>query len=91
MYMRNNNRGDAANGKTVIKDSSFLLKIKYSQNHTIQGSIQWLEKRKTVCFRSMMELILLLQEASNLTECRTWDSEDGVISEVQELKQISEF
>ena len=32
----------------IIKNTSFLLRIKYHQNHSIQGSIQWLEKRKTV-------------------------------------------
>ena len=42
----------------IIKNTSFLLRIKYHQNHSIQGSIQWLEKSKTVYFRSLMELIM---------------------------------
>ena len=31
---------------TVISNTSFLLKIKYHQNHSIQGSYIWLEKKK---------------------------------------------
>lgn len=91
MDMCSNSGGKPSNAGAATTNSSFLLKIKYNQNHTIQGSIQWLEKRKTVCFRSMMELMLLLKEVSGGTGYRSWDGEDGVISEVQKLKHISEL
>ena len=29
---------------------NFLLKIKYNQNHDIQGTIQWLDQKKNRCF-----------------------------------------
>lgn len=75
---------------TVIKNTSFLLKIKYHQNHSIQGSIQWLEKKKTVYFRSLMELILLLQEASSdNTELRTWFGDKGIIEELGKPDQLT--
>ncbi len=84
-----NSRRKLNNAGTEIKNSSFLLKIRYNQNNTIQGSIQWLEKKKTICFRSMMELMKLLIEANGNDEYRTWDGEEGAISEVQILRHIS--
>ncbi|NLM09990.1 MAG: hypothetical protein GX213_04270 [Clostridiaceae bacterium] len=76
----------------IVKNTSFLLKIKYHQNHSIQGTIQWIEKRKTVCFRSLMELILLLKEAaSNNIEIRKWDGSEGLIEEVVKAKQLTGF
>lgn len=74
--------------ETRIKNSSFLLKIKYNQNHSIQGTIQWLEQKKTIYFRSLMELVLLLQEAaSNNMEFRSWNGEKGIIKELLSPKQ----
>lgn len=65
------------------KNSSFLLKIKYQQNHSVQGTIQWIETRKTVCFRSLLELIFLIKEAAmNNMEIRSWDGNEGIIEEV---------
>lgn len=84
-------RGDYTGTGKDIKSASFLVKIKYNQNCTMQGYISWLEQKKTVCFRSMMELMLLLKEASDNTEYRTWDGDEGVISEVQKLGNISEL
>ncbi len=70
----------------IIKNTSFLLRIKYHQNHSIQGSIQWLEKRKTVYFRSLMELIMLLQEASSgANELRSWFKDEGLIEELSKV------
>ncbi|NLZ51878.1 MAG: hypothetical protein GX892_01805 [Thermoanaerobacteraceae bacterium] len=78
IYKNNGN-----NDTKVVKNTSFLLKVKYYQNHSIQGTIQWIEKRKTVCFRSLMELILLLKEAAfGNIEARTWDGYEGLIEEV---------
>jgi hypothetical protein len=82
------NSYDNLNDKNkVIKNTSFLLKINYHQNHSIQGSIQWLEKRKTVYFRSLMELILLLKEASSdSTELRSWFKDEGLIEELGKVE-----
>jgi hypothetical protein len=78
-----NSYDNSNNNSKLIKNTSFLLKIKYHQNHSIQGSIQWLEKRKTVYFRSLMELILLLKEASSdSTELRSWFRDKGLIEEL---------
>lgn len=65
----------------VIKDKTFVLKIRYHQNHSIQGTIQWIEMEKIVSFRSMMELVLLLNESLDLDpqDFRSWDGEEGVL------------
>lgn len=63
----------------VIKDKTFVLKIRYQQNHSIQGSIQWIEQEKIVSFRSMMELLILLNESLDQQEFRSWAGEEGVL------------
>ena len=81
-----NSYDNSNNNSKLIKNTSFLLKIKYHQNHSIQGSIQWLEKRKTVYFRSLMELIMLLQEASSgANELRSWFKDEGLIEELSKV------
>jgi len=76
------------NYNTRIKNSSFILKIKYNQNHTIQGTIQWLEQKKTIYFRSLMELVALLQEAtSSNMELRSWNGENGILKEIMSPEQ----
>lgn len=80
MQVIDGNLYDNSNRNTIIKNTSFLLKFKYHQNHSIQGTIQWLEKRKTVHFRSLMELIMLLKEASSEgSELRSWFGDEGLI------------
>jgi hypothetical protein len=43
---------------------SFLVQIQYCQNATWQGSIHWMEGKQTKCFRSDLELLKLIEEAS---------------------------
>ncbi len=64
------------------KDKTFIVKIKYSQNHSIQGFIQWIEKEKTLNFRSEMELLSLLCEAADIKEIRSWKNEEPALSVV---------
>jgi hypothetical protein len=56
---------------------NFLLKILYTQNNDIQGTILWLEEEKTVNFRSFLELTTLLSEAVGLLDdgplFHTWE------------------
>jgi hypothetical protein len=65
--------------KDQVKGSSFLVKIKYSENNSIQGSIHWLEKKKIVNFRSMMELMMLLSESISKEELRNWEDNKGML------------
>ncbi len=65
-----------------IKNNTYLLKIKYNQNYTIQGTIHWLEQKKTIYFRSLMELVLLLQEASSINiDFHNWNGKSALIKE----------
>lgn len=72
--------GEAELKEKMIKDKTFIVKIKYNQNQSIQGSIQWIEKKKVVHFRSMMELILLLSESVDKKEIRSWEGDEGKLA-----------
>lgn len=44
------------------KEATFLLHIQYHQNTTWQGSIEWLEQKRRMPFRSTLELIHLIEQ-----------------------------
>lgn len=46
---------------------TFVIKILYRQNATWQGTIQWIEGRQTMQYRSVNELLKLMEEAAELT------------------------
>jgi hypothetical protein len=57
---------------------TFLIKVVYAENFSIQGYIRWIEEEKTVPFRSYMELLHLIEEGlhiskSEMTRLRSWD------------------
>ncbi len=43
--------------------ANFLIQIQYRHNSSWQGRIVWLDNKKTVVFRSFMELAMLMVEA----------------------------
>ena len=45
------------------KDLTFYLRIQYRCNSSWQGNIQWLDGRKSVTFRSVLELANLIHDA----------------------------
>ena len=49
--------------KEKISESTFLVKIKYRQNSSWQGSVQWVETGKTQNFKSCLELMRLMDTA----------------------------
>lgn len=51
-----------ANGQT------FVVNIKCRQNHTWQGTVNWVEQKKALPFRSALELIKLMDSAMESTE-----------------------
>lgn len=64
-----------------ISNSNFLVRIHFKQNTNWQGIVHWLEHNKTVPFRSALELLFLLNEAVEQTNCsndnpelRSWDN-----------------
>ena len=62
---------EKAVGKERIMEEkpTFIIKVHYRQNATWQGTVQWVEGQETKNFRSVLELIKLLDEAV--------DTEDG--------------
>ena len=42
---------------------SFLVEIKQTQNQTWQGSVTWIDEKKTMTFRSALELLKLIGSA----------------------------
>jgi hypothetical protein len=57
---------------------TFLIKVVYAENFSIQGYIRWIEEGKSVPFRSYMELLHLIEEGlhiskSEMTRLRSWD------------------
>lgn len=64
-------------GRPSALPCTFVIKVIHADRNTIQGYIQWIEKEKTVAFRSYMELLHLTQEAltkskSELVDFRSW-------------------
>jgi hypothetical protein len=59
-------------------NSTFMIKVVYAENFSIQGYINWIEKGRTVPFRSYMELLHLIEEGlhisgKQMTRLRSWD------------------
>jgi len=54
--------------KNSIKNNTFVIKILYQRNISWQGEIKWLEGQKKINFRSLLELINLMQEILKETE-----------------------
>lgn len=54
---------------------TFIVKILDQRNATWQGSITWVERNQTACFRSTLELLKLIDSTME-TECEGWDVED---------------
>ncbi len=69
----------------ILRGSSFLIKIKYQQNNSIQGTIHWLEENKIVNFRSMMEMMMLITENIDKKELRTWGGSEGKLEVLEKL------
>ncbi len=62
---------------------SFLIRVQFCRNNTWQGTIQWLDEHKTRSFRSLLELIQLINEAvsvgaDKIPETHLWNEKEGV-------------
>lgn len=43
--------------------NKFIIQIKSKENNTWQGTVEWLEKKQIVPFRSALELMCLISSA----------------------------
>ena len=42
-------------------DKTFILHLQFNQNDSWQGSIKWVESKKTILFRSALEMIKIIE------------------------------
>jgi len=54
---------DGEKQKVTVKDQTFIVEIRCRQNHTWQGTVCWVEHSETVPFRSVLELLKLIESA----------------------------
>ena len=45
---------------------TFIIRVQHRQNSSWQGRITWMDQNKTVYFRSIWEMIKLVEEALNM-------------------------
>lgn len=69
--------GGSKNNITHIDRACTLyVRILYSQNSTWQGELRWLEGKQSIKFRSLLELINLIQgavkDSEKLPDIRSW-------------------
>ena len=48
--------------------TEFVIRVLFRQNSSWQGEVHWLEADRKIYFRSLLELIMLLQEAMDCTD-----------------------
>ncbi len=54
---------DFYNGQEDKIKATFILHLQFSKNDSWQGTVQWIEKRETLKFRSALELMQILNSA----------------------------
>ena len=61
--------------ETVLtgKKGTFVVQVLYRQNATWQGTVRWLDTNKTQPFRSVLELLSLMQEALGADAPAQWE------------------
>jgi len=52
----------------IDKKATFTIQIQFTRNATWQGTISWLEGKKTQSFRSELEMLKLMSEAVYIDE-----------------------
>ena len=58
------------------KKSSFVIQVVDTQHHTWQGTATWLNGKHTQAFRSLLELIKLMDSAINSEGAEEEDEEE---------------
>ena len=58
--------------------ATFLVRVRFRQNSTWQGTLQWMDGRKEVSFRSALELIRLIDSAHDFGDTADDDAKESV-------------
>lgn len=53
--------------KTTDKKATFIVQVQYCENSTWQGEVKWVEHDEGMHFRSMLELVKLMDSAIEKT------------------------
>ena len=61
--MKNNNSLNYSNLNVDKKRGTFVVKIEFCQHETWQGKVTWAEENRSERFRSVLELVRLMDEA----------------------------
>ena len=61
-----------ANDKLNDHDLVFHVRVQYRRNSSMQGSIQWMDGKKSSYFRSILELGNLINEARQEAEGKNY-------------------
>ena len=60
----------------VGKKATFVVEVQFQQNNTLQGTIRWLEEKRSQRFRSALELMKLMDDAVNRGNDRNGPAEE---------------
>ncbi|MDY6826382.1 MAG: hypothetical protein SVV67_04285 [Bacillota bacterium] len=67
-------------------DLTFYIRVCYRRNADMQGSIQWLDGKKSAAFRSVLELGNLINDAAELSAGR---EDNKKIKQWEDKKSVS--
>lgn len=65
-----------------ISQARFLIQIQFRHNSSWQGRIVWLDTKKTMVFRSFLELGMLMRQAlgaENADQTSAWETREEVL------------
>ncbi len=52
---------------------TFIIQVKGTENGTWQGTVDWVEEKEKIAFRSVLELIRLMDSAISIQEEKKMD------------------
>ena len=76
--------GPAGERPRMGKMSTFVVQILFRRNASWQGTITWLDKKQTQNFRSVLELIVLMNSALECTTFSRWQIAEEEYKEMAE-------
>jgi len=58
------------------RKATFVVEVQFQQNNTLQGTIRWLEEKRSQRFRSTLELMKLMDDALKRSNEKSMPSEE---------------
>ncbi len=78
---------DLADHRSKERDLIFYLKVQFRRNASMQGTLWWIDGKKTNTFRSVLELANLISDAKNIKAGRK--QEDCSFKDWQNKESVS--